>query len=73
MVAGPCSDAVKSGTESFNCPDDGNLCDMNHVNVGGADMNEVIFVTKMVDKKNTMAINKAKTTNFCDVNHIWLS
>jgi hypothetical protein len=36
-------------------------------------MNEVIFVTKMVDKKNTMAINKVKTTHFCDVNHIWLS
>ena len=36
-------------------------------------MNEVIFVTKTVDKKNTMAINKAKTTHFCDVYHIWLS
>ncbi len=32
-------------------------------------MNEVIFVTKTVDKKNTMAINKAKTTHLCDVNH----
>lgn len=36
-------------------------------------MSEVIFVTKMVDKKNTMAINKAKTTQFCDVNHTCLS
>lgn len=35
-------------------------------------MNEVIFVTKMVDKKNTMAINKAKTTHFCDVYHTLL-
>ena len=41
-VAGPCSDAVKSGTESFNCPDSENLCDMCHVNVGGVAFNDVI-------------------------------
>lgn len=33
-------------------------------------MNEVICITKVVDKKNTMAINNAKTTHFCDVSHI---
>ncbi len=44
-VAGPCSDAVKSGTESFNCPDSEILCDLNHMNVGGEDINEVIAIT----------------------------
>jgi hypothetical protein len=60
---------VKSGTESFNCPDSENLCDAHHVKVGGVDVNEVILVTKKVGKKNAMARNAAKTTLFCDGCH----
>ena len=39
------SDSAKSGTESFNCPDSGILCDLNHMNVGGEDINGVIAIT----------------------------
>ena len=60
---------MKSGTESFNCPDSENLCDECHVKVGGVDVNEVILVTKKVGKKNTMARNAAKTTLLCDGCH----
>ena len=42
---------MKSGTESFNCPDSENLCDACHVKIGGVDVNEVILVTKKVGKK----------------------
>ena len=65
-VAGPCSDAVKSGTESFNCPDSEKLCDLSHVNVGGGENNEVIFITKLVCKINTTRRKEAKSPLFCD-------
>ncbi|MNY22208.1 hypothetical protein D3C86_1558040 [compost metagenome] len=45
---------MKSGTESFNCPDSENLCDVRHANIGGADKIEVIVVTKLEYEKNTM-------------------
>jgi hypothetical protein len=45
---------VKSGTESFNCPDSENLCDLNHANIGGVDIFEVIAITKREYEKNTM-------------------
>ena len=63
---------MKSGTESFNCPDSENLCDICHVNVGGVAFNDVIRITKLVGKKNTMAKNKAKTTCFCDCDRIFV-
>ena len=63
---------MKSGTESFNCPDSENLCDICHVNVGGVAFNDVIRITKLVGKKNTMAKNKAKTTRFCDCDLIFV-
>jgi hypothetical protein len=57
---------VKSGTESFNCPDSENLCDLNHVNVGGGEIIEVICITKLTRKKNTVDKNKAVRPMFCD-------
>ena len=63
---------MKSGTESFNCPDSGNLCDVRHVKIGGVDINEVILVTKLVGKKNTMARKKAKVTSLCDCCHVFV-
>lgn len=69
-VAEPCSDAVKSGTESFNCPDSENLCDLSHVNVGGGAINEVIAVTKMADKKKTTGKKSPVSALFCDGCHI---
>ena len=65
-----CSDAVKSGTESFNCPDSENLCDLSHVNVGGGANNEVISITKSVRKINTTRKKEAKPPLFCDLRHI---
>lgn len=54
--------AVKSGTESFNCPDSEILCDLSHVNVGGVVFNEVTCVTKMMYKKNSTQVKEPKTT-----------
>ncbi|HDR2892666.1 TPA: hypothetical protein I4G69_003552 [Enterobacter asburiae] len=34
------------------------------------DINEVISVTKLMDKKNTMTKNGAETTCFCDFCHV---
>jgi len=45
---------VKSGTESFNCPDSEKLCDLHHANIGVADIIEVIVITKREYEKNTM-------------------
>ncbi|MER3131570.1 hypothetical protein, partial [Salmonella enterica] len=46
-VAGPCSvDTAQSGTESFNCPVDGLLCDIRHVNIGCMALVNVILITK---------------------------
>ncbi|PLY54071.1 hypothetical protein F153LOC_13565 [Lelliottia sp. F153] len=61
---------MKSGTESFNCPDSEILCDLNHVNVGGGAKIEVIFVTNVVCKKNTQGKNPPGLTLLCDHNHI---
>jgi hypothetical protein len=61
---------VKSGTESFNCPDSENLCDLNHVNVGGTEINEVIAITKMEYEKNTAGTKTADLMLICDGCHI---
>ena len=61
---------MKSGTESFNCPDSGILCDLNHVNVGGGHKIEVICVTNVVCKKNTEGLNPPGLTVLCDEYHI---
>jgi len=36
------------------------------------DINEVILVTKLVGKKNTMARKKAKVTSLCDCCHVFV-
>ncbi|EEU9417888.1 TPA: hypothetical protein GE137_23225 [Escherichia coli] len=46
-------DSAKSGTESVNCPVDGFLCDMNHINIGGREVIDVIYITKYLCKKAT--------------------
>ncbi|EAA1872913.1 hypothetical protein ZV20_09965 [Salmonella enterica subsp. enterica serovar Give] len=56
-VAGPCSvDTAQSGTESFNCPDRDNLCDLCHINIGGREVIDVILITKWLCKKTTNLI-----------------
>ena len=63
---------MKSGTESLWCPASGILCDLNHVNVGGAQIIDVIRVTNMTCKKNTV-VKVADSALKCEVCHIMLA
>ncbi|TLU64021.1 hypothetical protein FFB58_20240 [Enterobacter sp. MF024] len=46
------------------------MCDLSHVNVGGVVRNEVINITKMTCKKNTMNAKAAVKAIKCETNHI---
>ncbi len=53
-VAGPCSVYIaQSGTESLNCTDRDNLCDLRYINTGARGVMYGIFHTKCLSQTNT--------------------